>query len=65
MARCMTIWNQYVDLLQARAKVSKQYEVDIPAIAEIYDEERYPMGANIIAWLLHVHCGIKIKNEFL
>lgn len=41
--------------------MSNIFDYEKPGVAEIYDKERYPMGANIIAGLLYIHGGKPLK----
>ena len=41
--------------------MNKFYNYDEPGTAATYDRMRYPIGADVIAGLLHVHCGKPLK----
>ena len=46
--------------------MSKVFNYDELTNTEFYDRERYPAGADVIAGLLHVHCGkpLQVRIRF-
>ena len=41
--------------------MSNLYNYDAAGTAETYDRIRFALGANVIAGLLHIHCGKPLK----
>ena len=36
-------------------------DYDSKEVAKIYDRERYPVGADVMAGLLHIHCKKRLE----
>ena len=50
-------------MLETLINIMSQFfkDYDSKEVARIYDRERYPVGADVMAGLLHIHCKKRLE----
>ena len=69
---CIIFRNRVSDVLEIQQRnfkslccMSTAFNFDASGVAGSYDKIRSPMGADVVAGLLHVHCGKPLKVSHL